>query len=508
MRFLRRPPSHIQMGLTGTTSANMTGHDGEAHDISESSPLLSDTTDHEAASAPFPRKGSSVVMLLCAFAFTTMLADNLQPAALIQVLENVICDNYYTTHLPDPQQCKVTAVQKELAMVRGYQQLVPVFAGLLCTVPYGLLAERIGRKHVLMLYLAGILAAFSWVLAVCYFRFLPVRWVWFSGAFLFIGGGDPVGSSVLHVMVTDVVEPAERAQIFLYLHAADVISGFVGPAISAVLMEKGYTWAVLSLAGGTLLWAFCLLTLAIPETLELREDLSPSTTSSQAASTHAKTARASLLAPLLGVLTSNPQAVLLLCIFAPQTAARELFTSIGLQYSNTRYSLSYARGNLLLSLFQGAQGLVVLVLLPFMNRTIAKTRGWTAWYRDRTYTIGSIALLATGLLTIGMAPVVVVEAGGLLLVALGSCTTGLLMSLLGGAVRPSQVSAVYSLALMLSIVMRSVTGPVFFSLLIEGLGLGRSWYGLPFVVMGLLMFGFMFASTFIRRERTELVDEE
>jgi hypothetical protein len=113
-----------------------------------------------------------------------------------------------------------------------------------------------------------------------------------------------------------------------------------------------------------------------------------------------------------------------------------------------------------------------------------------------------------GLLTIGMASVVAVEAGGLLLVALGSCTTGLLMSLLGGAVRPSQVSAVYSLALMLSIVMRSVTGPVFFSLLIEGLRLGRSWYGLPFVVMGLLMLGFMLASTFIRRERTELVDEE
>ncbi|RKU44004.1 hypothetical protein DL546_007082 [Coniochaeta pulveracea] len=424
------------MGLTDTTSADVIDHDEEAQEISESTPLLSDLTDHVPASAPFRHRGR-IVILLCAFAFTTMLADNLQPAALIQVLENVICDNYYTSHPSDPQQCKTTAVQKELAKVRGYQQLVPVFAGLLCTVPYGLLAERIGRKHVLMLYLAGILAAFSWVLAVCYFRFLPVRWVWFSGAFLFIGGGDSVGSSVVHVMVTDVVAPAERAQIFLYLHAADVVSGFVGPAISAVLMEKGYTWAVLLLAAGTLLWAFCLLFLAIPETLGLRKDISTPATSPPGSS-HAKTVRASLLTPLLGVLTSNPQAVLLLCIFAPQTAARELFTSIGLQYSNTKYSLSYARGNLLLSLFQGAQGLVVLVLLPLINRIIAKTRNWTAWHRDRTYTIASIALMALGLFTIGTAPMVAVEAGGLLLVALGSCTTGLLMSLLGGAVRPSQ----------------------------------------------------------------------
>lgn len=272
-------------------------------------------------------------------------------------------------------------------------------------------------------------------------------------------------------------------------------------------MEKGYTWAVLLLAAGTLLWAFCLLFLAIPETLGLRKDISTPATSPPGSS-HAKTVRASLLTPLLGVLTSNPQAVLLLCIFAPQTAARELFTSIGLQYSNTKYSLSYARGNLLLSLFQGAQGLVVLVLLPLINRIIAKTRNWTAWHRDRTYTIASIALMALGLFTIGTAPMVAVEAGGLLLVALGSCTTGLLMSLLGGAVRPSQVSAVYSLALMLSIVMRSVTGPAFFALLVEGLRMGRSWFGLPFVVMSLLMFGFMSASTFIRRERTELKDEE
>lgn len=150
---------------------------------------------------------------------------------------------------------------------------------------------------------------------------------------------------------------------------------------------------------------------------------------------------------------------------------------IGLQYSSAKYSLSYARGNVLLSLFQGAQGLFVLVLLPLLTRLIADPRGWTVWARDSLYAIVSIAMTASGLMVIAVAPVLAIEATGLLLVALGSCTTGLLMSLLSGAVRPSQVSAVYSAALMLSIVVRSVMGPVVGALLVKGLELGWNWMG-------------------------------
>ncbi|KAL5350874.1 hypothetical protein ACLOAV_004445 [Pseudogymnoascus australis] len=76
-----------------------------------------------------------------------------QPAALIQIFEDVICDDYYRrhSHLLPP-----AAVQKELALVRGLQQMAPLFARMLCTVPYGLLAERIRRKRVLILSRAGV----------------------------------------------------------------------------------------------------------------------------------------------------------------------------------------------------------------------------------------------------------------------------------------------------------------------------------------------------------------
>jgi MFS family permease len=518
------------------TSAHGIGND----DAVESTPLLSSRIREDVSiTLETSHMKRRVDLLLCAFAFTMMLGDNLQPAALTQIFEGVICDNYYARHsyspasnpsplsmrqLADP--CKVHAVQKELAQVRGFQQLVPLFPALVCTVPYGLLAERIGRKRVLILSGAGVFAALSWVLAVCYWRFVGIRWVWLTGAFLFIGGGDAVTSSIVHVMVTDTTGPAERAQIFLFLHAADVVSGFIGPAVSAALMEKGYTWTVLLLAEMALFSGTFLLTLHIPETLRFRDkssDLTVDTvsppvtvTSTQrfASSNPTQTANpffdrvSRVLAPLLSVLTSNRRALLLLGIFAPQTAARDLFTMIGLQYSNARFALSYGRGNVLLSLFQGAQALVVLVLLPSITRLIADPRGWTNWARDRRYAIMSIAVTVSGLIVIAVAPGLVLEATGLLLVACGSCTTGLLMSLLGGAVRPSQVSAVYSAALMLSIVVSSITGPVANMLLVKGLVLGWNWMGLPFAAMAVLMAGVMVASTFISAEKGGNFEEE
>jgi MFS family permease len=176
---------------------------------------------------------------------------------------------------------------------------------------------------------------------------------------------------------------------------------------------------------------------------------------------------------------------------------------VGLQYSRAKFALPYGRGNVLLSVFQGAQGLVVLVLLPFITRCVADPRGWSPWARDRRYAILSVALTASGLMVIAAAPGMAVEAAGLLLVACGSCTTGLLMSLLGGAVQPRQVSTVYSTALMLSIVVSSVAGPVANTLLVEGLVLGWMWMGLPFAVAAVVMAGVTVASVTISVEKPE-----
>ncbi|KAF9771724.1 hypothetical protein IL306_010625 [Fusarium sp. DS 682] len=173
-----------------------------------------------------PQRKRRIVQLLCAFAFTLILGDD----------------------VPEHDHCQAQPIQKELALMRGFKQLVPLIPGLLCTAPYGLLVERIGRKRVLTLSGAGLFASLAWVMAVIYWMFVPIRWVLFSGVFLFVSGGNAVAWSVVHAMVNDVTERNERAQIFFYLHAADMISGFFWSAINAPLMEKGHRWIVLVLA--------------------------------------------------------------------------------------------------------------------------------------------------------------------------------------------------------------------------------------------------------------------
>ncbi|KAI0154603.1 MFS general substrate transporter [Xylariaceae sp. FL1272] len=450
-----------------------------------------------------------------------ILADSLCPAALIQVLEDIICADM--SHHGDPvagldDACKSPAVQTELALVRGFLQMAPVFAGVLCTVPYSLLANRIGRRRVLMLSGIGLFFSLAWVLAVCYFRFLPVRWIWLSGAFLFIGGGDPVMSTVAHVMITDTVERPQRAQIFLWLHAADVLGGFVGPVIAAALMANGHVWIVLVLGTCTTLFGALVITSLIPETLHFSQSsavmISTSasheadSSSSSATSVDRAKARGNLFAPLRRMLASNPQALLLLFIFAPQTAARELFNTLGLQYSNVKFGLTYARGNLIISLFQAAQGLVALVLLPFITNVLATPLGWSPWSRDRRYAVFSMSMTAAGLFVIALAPVFAIEILGLLLVALGSCTNGLLTSLMGGAVPSDSAGAIYSSALTLSIISRTLSGPIFSALLVAGLNLGWMWYGLPFAVMAALMLCEFGAGFFVMSERLESPESE
>lgn len=165
-------------------------------------------------------------------------------------------------------------------------------------------------------------------------------------------------------------------------------------------MERGHTWTVLVLAIVVMVFGTFILTLAIPETFQttpksanhglLAESplLSPLSSRPQSPSFIRKGDAAldrisHLLSPFISLFNSNPQAVLLILICGPHTAARDVFVLVGLQYSNTKFSLPYAKGNLLLSPFQGAQGVVVLLILLLITRFLAERRGWAAWSRDR-----------------------------------------------------------------------------------------------------------------------------
>ena len=106
-----------------------------------------------------------------------------------------------------------------------------LFGGVILAIPYGLLADKYGRKPVFILSIIGILMNVGSYLAVCmcysrpvgdtgytylpcvsgwWSNIFPVRATWFTSAFYLVGGGSAVFASMIFTMVADVTAEENR----------------------------------------------------------------------------------------------------------------------------------------------------------------------------------------------------------------------------------------------------------------------------------------------------------
>jgi len=58
-------------------------------------------------------------------------------------------------------------VQSKLASVMGWSDLFEAMPGIFLAVPYGILADRFGRKWLFVLSLVGVILDSTWVLIIC-----------------------------------------------------------------------------------------------------------------------------------------------------------------------------------------------------------------------------------------------------------------------------------------------------------------------------------------------------
>lgn len=96
-------------------------------------------------------------------------------AAQLRLLEDIICTAYYEKNSPITTQgggvheniCKTTEIQEVLAQVLGWQSFFENMPGLLLAMPYGVVADKYGRKVVLVASMIGMFLSSIWVLFVC-----------------------------------------------------------------------------------------------------------------------------------------------------------------------------------------------------------------------------------------------------------------------------------------------------------------------------------------------------
>lgn len=95
----------------------------------------------------------------------------------MRLIEDIVCRAYFesTTTIgvdlsnPIPEhQCKeAPGVQAEVAFIRGIDTMLSVIPSLFLAVPYGIVADKYGRKIVIFLAAFGIMMSSTFGLFVC-----------------------------------------------------------------------------------------------------------------------------------------------------------------------------------------------------------------------------------------------------------------------------------------------------------------------------------------------------
>lgn len=128
---------------------------------------------------PVPGKTKPwVAMVVLAFALVAIIDMGafLGDAPRTRVFEANICLGYYREANPSvirpddtiaEKLCKVDGVQQRLAMIFGWQDMFDAIPSIFLAIPFGVLADKVGRKWIFAASLMGLQLNSAWVLGIC-----------------------------------------------------------------------------------------------------------------------------------------------------------------------------------------------------------------------------------------------------------------------------------------------------------------------------------------------------
>lgn len=136
--------------------------------------------------APSIGDRTKIIGLAMSYIILIEVGSYLQIPPSYQLLEDIICRKYFPDHIlsdVDDDVCKTPEVQGELAMIKGWQASLDCVArescpprslkkatrsnvcvALLTSIPYGVIADKYGRRPVLSLAMLGVTLELLWQL--------------------------------------------------------------------------------------------------------------------------------------------------------------------------------------------------------------------------------------------------------------------------------------------------------------------------------------------------------
>lgn len=449
----------------------------------------------------------NVVVLVITTIFLAELGVAILIPALNSMLEDMVCQGYVPrlstgASLADDPRCKVPQVQTRLAMLRGWQATLECIPAVLCAVPFGIMADRVGRKPVLLIAWLGLCLNLVWYDVVFLFRgALPPWTTWFGAAFLFIGGFPSVGPAMIYTILADVTPQGDRASIFFALGAALMSAELLGNPIAGFLLLVGTPMTLV--VGLALVIIGGLIIIFLPETLGLSKKLDGDGDESSDTS-ESSTGDLSFWQLLMrnvrtgaeeiGTFIVGNKRIVALIIPVVFIVVGKFANELLLQYSTKRYEWTWSQASFLMTIKSTSTLVLYLLILPGLSTLLLKRFHMSAVSKDLFLTRASGVVLIIGALMIALAykPAILVVA--LIINSLGGGISLALRSLLNAFVESHHIAMLNTLISILEFGGVMVASPLLFASLGKGIELGGAWVGLPYFLAAA---GFAIATTIV-----------
>ncbi|KAJ5613356.1 Major facilitator superfamily domain general substrate transporter [Penicillium lagena] len=509
------------------------------HSHSDSKPRISSDLRPEPTNASAKAIGFRLKVILFAMILMVEVGFAFLEGPMVRIFEAIACRQYYGEVDPSkigangqvPEKlCKLPDIQSELAAVKGYHVFFDGLMTALLAFPYGLLADRRGRKPTLCLAIPGFAIHTIIILTVTWFSdIFPLRAVWLSCLAWLVGGGPVVAFAIIWTMMADVTTESERSALFFQFGIVSMGADFVFSAVSSWLMTMN-PWVPM-LIGWGIVFAGMSLTLFLPETkhalpdgkpepshVELSElsensepkhhyhkpegpglyhddsDLDLDGEDPLSAAPPSAYPRQSLLArcranyrfyvaPYTFILNRKP-VLLLLSAFLVYRLSRGSSWFLT-QYISTRYKWTLAQANLLVSFKPLVSVPLFLWGIPYIKNRMLNPRRSVA-EKDLWLARASLCCLTVGTLGIGLSPSVAALIPSLIIQTSGSGFMFLTRSLITTLVERDQTARLYTAIEILQSLGNVVASLTITSVFQLGLQLGGFWIGLAWMMTSCL----------------------
>ncbi|KAK9425496.1 putative Major facilitator superfamily transporter [Seiridium unicorne] len=439
---------------------------------------------------PKVHNGNTIVILLCGILLVAASANGFVNIPLTKLVENVVCHQYYdqaqSLDVPiEEKLCKVPAVQSKMAYIFATVDVCEAIAGLLAAFPWGIAADRIGRRPVFATALTGIALSILWMMAVLWFdTVFPPSMIASACLWRFVGGGNAVVGGILLSMVSDVIPEDKRATAFMRVHVSALVGGLVSPALSSAMMAATGPWPVM-LVGIACLLVGAAAFMFVPETLQHKQfDATGDNNHPTGFKGHVHHTVDQLKDSISMLKSPSLILVLLTCLTTYPIAAG--VTQFLVQFVSKRYEIPIQSTGYVQTAYGLAQIVQALLILPWLSRLLMQDstpkllRRPNEQERDLSLAKWSFGLVSLGFFVLAMAPTLWMFVFGLVVLALGSAAASLVRSLMSLYVDPEHRSRLFSLVGMVETVGNMYGPPMLAGLFSLGMKLGEPWIGLPY----------------------------